>query len=84
MDECEALPPGTGADTVFADMTAAFEALTPEKQAQLEGLRAVCSYAHHNAKAGLLHQSTLSQLISSTLKGDGLRVATWSHRDTAA
>ena len=46
-------PPGSGADTCFADMTAAFYALPPERQTQLSHLRAVCSYAHHNAKVKL-------------------------------
>ena len=51
---CHTAPPrGTGADTAFADMTAALAALSPEKRAQLSNLRCVCSYAHHNAKVKL-------------------------------
>lgn len=46
-------PPGSGADTAFADMTAALAALPADRQTQLAGLRAVCSYAHHNAKVGM-------------------------------
>mmetsp|Transcript_40720 Transcript_40720/g.49396 ORF Transcript_40720/g.49396 Transcript_40720/m.49396 type:complete len:381 (+) Transcript_40720:114-1256(+) len=46
---CREAPP-TGGDTCFADMAAAYEALPSEEQARLLSLRAVCSYAHHNAK----------------------------------
>ena len=48
---CKKSPPiGAGGDTAFADMTAACNALDPNRRATLRKLRAVCSYAHHNAK----------------------------------
>lgn len=51
---CHVAPPaGSGAATAFADMTAALSGLPAEKQAHLATLRAVCSYAHHNAKVRL-------------------------------
>ena len=43
-------PPGAGGDTAFADMTAACNALDTKRREELRKLRAVCSYAHHNAK----------------------------------
>jgi len=43
-------PPGAGGATIFADVTAAYAALPEDKRLELERYRAVCSYAHHNAK----------------------------------
>lgn len=43
-------PAGAGGDTAFADMTAACNALDTNRREELRKLRAVCSYAHHNAK----------------------------------
>lgn len=42
--------PPEGADTLFASMHAAFEALSPETQARIRGLKAVHSYAGYYGK----------------------------------
>ena len=42
--------PAEGAATCFADTAAAWEALDEEERRRLEGLEAVCSLAHHDAK----------------------------------
>ena len=46
-------PPSAGGHTAFADCTAAYESLPETTRASLADLRAVCSYAHHNAKVRL-------------------------------
>ena len=48
------LPPENG-ETEFADMRAAWEALTPERQAALEGLEASHSLFHSQGKSGYQH-----------------------------
>lgn len=49
--------PSVGADTCWADATAALEALPPQIRARLETLEAVCSQAHHDAD---VHRDTPS------------------------
>jgi len=49
---CRKAPPEGGA-TCFADMAAAWDALPPEKQRELEGVECVCSLAHHDKKVNL-------------------------------
>ena len=47
--------PPEGAATCFASTALAYEALTPEERAEVDGLWLVSSYAHHNAK---IHYTT--------------------------
>ena len=47
---CKQAPAGGGGATCFTDTRAAFEALPPAEQAELEELECVCSLAHHDAK----------------------------------
>jgi len=42
--------PLEGGATCFADMTAAWTSLPPEKQRKLEGLDCICSLSHHDSK----------------------------------
>mmetsp|Transcript_80740 Transcript_80740/g.224756 ORF Transcript_80740/g.224756 Transcript_80740/m.224756 type:complete len:369 (+) Transcript_80740:146-1252(+) len=53
---CITAPP-EGADTCFADATAALEALPADRRERVEQLEAVCSIAHHDAR---VHQTTPS------------------------
>lgn len=46
---CRQAPPN-GGETLFADMHAGYERLHDDKRAQLDGLEAVCSLAHHDKK----------------------------------
>jgi alpha-ketoglutarate-dependent 2,4-dichlorophenoxyacetate dioxygenase len=57
--------PAIGADTEFADMRAAYDALPPEMKAQLEGLRVHHSIAHSRQILGF----EFSQEEQATLKG---------------
>jgi alpha-ketoglutarate-dependent 2,4-dichlorophenoxyacetate dioxygenase len=58
------LPPG-GADTEFADMRAAYEALSPETRARLDGLRVHHSIAYSRQTLGFEFSSEEQE----TLKG---------------
>ena len=57
--------PPVGAETEFADMRAAYDALPPDMQAQLEGLRVHHSIAHSRQTLGF----EFSQNEQDTLKG---------------
>src|SRR6185369_9242049 len=57
--------PACGADTEFADMRAAYDALSPEMQVQLAGLRVHHSIAHSRQTLGF----EFSQDEQETLKG---------------
>jgi alpha-ketoglutarate-dependent 2,4-dichlorophenoxyacetate dioxygenase len=64
MLSARAVPP-VGADTEFADMRAAYDALPPETKAQLEGLRVHHSIAHSRQTLGF----EFSQQEQESLKG---------------
>ena len=72
--------PDEGGETEFADMRAAYDALSPEVKEKLEGLSAHHSLYHSQAKAGYTH--TTDHLYGFHDKGAPLRPVIKTHPET--
>ena len=72
--------PDEGGETEFADMRAAYDALSPEMKEKLEGLSAHHSLYHSQAKAGYTH--TTDHLYGFHDKGAPLRSVIKTHPET--
>ena len=72
--------PPEGGETEFADMRAAYDALSPQMQEKLEGLSAHHSLYHSQSKAGYLHKT--DHLYGFHDKGAPLRPVIKTHPET--
>ncbi len=72
--------PDAGGETAFADMRAAWEALSPALQARLETLSAYHSLYHSQAKAGFIHKTDNYYGLHD--KGAPLRPIVKAHPET--
>ena len=72
--------PPEGGETEFADMRAAYDALSPEMQERLEGLSAHHSLYHSQSKAGYTHKT--DHLYGFHDKGAPLRPVIKTHPET--
>ena len=72
--------PAEGGETEFADMRAAYDALSPQMQEKLEGLSAHHSLYHSQSKAGYLHKT--DHLYGFHDKGAPLRPVIKTHPET--
>ena len=72
--------PPEGGETEFADMRAAYDALSPEMQEKLEGLSAHHSLYHSQSKAGYIHKT--DHLYGFHDKGAPLRPVIKTHPET--
>ncbi|MCP5179034.1 MAG: TauD/TfdA family dioxygenase [Pseudomonadales bacterium] len=72
--------PDAGGETEFADMRAAWDALSPEKQRELEGLSAYHSLYYSQSRAGFVHGT--DHLYGLHDKGAPLRPVVKVHPET--
>ena len=72
--------PPEGGETEFADMRAAYDALSPEMQEKLEGLSAHHSLYHSQSKAGFVHKT--DHLYGFHDKGAPRRPVVKTHPET--